>query len=96
MIYRKDEKADQLVQIYFSFFTLAKVILLAKKVTKKSLESISKPYEVLSVHRIISVLQPKLKELLDPLASDHPFVTGYELESDLEDLANYGSDSASS
>lgn len=33
MIYRKDEKADLLVQLYLSWFSLAKVIQLAKPIT---------------------------------------------------------------
>lgn len=41
MIYRKDSKADKLVQLYLSWFSLAKVIALAKPMTKDTFKSIT-------------------------------------------------------
>lgn len=45
MIYKKDEKADLLVRMYLSFFTLSYVIELSKKVSKSTFESIITPVE---------------------------------------------------
>lgn len=45
MMYRKDDRADMLVKIYLSFFSLAKIIELAKKVTKKTFKSIVSPWD---------------------------------------------------
>lgn len=41
MIMRRDDKADGLVKLYLSWFSLAKVILLSKKVSKETFEPIT-------------------------------------------------------
>lgn len=43
MIYRKDDKADQLVQLSLSWFSLAKLIPLAPPISKGTLESLVSP-----------------------------------------------------
>lgn len=43
MIYRKDDKADQLVQLSLSWFSLAKLIPLAPPISKGTFESIVSP-----------------------------------------------------
>lgn len=45
MMYKKDDRADQLVQIYLSFFSLAKIIELAKKVDKGTFASMVNPWK---------------------------------------------------
>jgi len=45
MIYRHDDKADTLVHIYLSFFSLAKVILVAKGISKSTFKSIVSPWD---------------------------------------------------
>lgn len=41
MIRRRDDKADALVKVYFSFFTLARILELAPRVTKETFKSIT-------------------------------------------------------
>ncbi len=43
MMFRKDGRADSLVQLYLSFFSLSKVICLAPRVTKETFQSIVQP-----------------------------------------------------
>jgi len=43
MLYRKDDKADQLVQLFLSWFSLAKLIPLAPPISKGTFESIVSP-----------------------------------------------------
>lgn len=45
MIYGHDDKDDILVYISLSFFSLAKVILVAKGISKSTLKSIGYPWE---------------------------------------------------
>ncbi|WRX13024.1 hypothetical protein QQP08_005511 [Theobroma cacao] len=45
LMYKKDGKADQLVKIYLSFFSLAKVIQLAKRIDKLLFSSIVSPWD---------------------------------------------------
>ncbi|KAG8363190.1 hypothetical protein BUALT_BualtMtG0007500 (mitochondrion) [Buddleja alternifolia] len=45
-IYRKDDRADMLVQLYLSYFSLAKRILLAKRIDRSVFESIITPPNV--------------------------------------------------
>ncbi|KAI5582012.1 hypothetical protein POPTR_007G061741v4 [Populus trichocarpa] len=46
MIRRKDEKADQLVKIYLSYFSVCRSIRLAKRLDRSILESIVSPSQV--------------------------------------------------
>ena len=45
MIYVKDDKADLLVKVYMSFFSLSKFIELAKKVARGTFKSIVSPWD---------------------------------------------------
>jgi hypothetical protein len=45
MIYRHDDKADSLVHISLSFFSLAKVILVTKGISKSTFKSIVSPWD---------------------------------------------------
>lgn len=49
MMRRRDEKADRLVQVYFSFFGLAKLVKLAKPVRKSLFKSFITPADLESV-----------------------------------------------
>lgn len=49
MIYKRDDKADLLVKLYLSFFTLSKLIKLCPKISKKTEKSITQPDQVLLV-----------------------------------------------
>lgn len=45
LMYKKDGRADRLVKIYLSFFSLAKVIQLAKRIDKSLFSSIVSPWD---------------------------------------------------
>lgn len=45
LILRKDDRADIFVQLYLSFFSLSKIIVLAKRVRKSTLTSIIRPVD---------------------------------------------------
>lgn len=45
MMYGKDAKADMLVKIYLSFFSVSKIIPLTAKVSKSTFSSIVSPWE---------------------------------------------------
>jgi hypothetical protein len=45
MIYKRDEKADLLVQCYLSFFSLSKVVALAPIFRRKTFDSIIRPWD---------------------------------------------------
>lgn len=44
-ILRKDDRADIFVQLYLSFFSLSKILVLAKRVRKSTLTSIISPVD---------------------------------------------------
>nr|UJQ92583.1 MAG: putative RNA-dependent RNA polymerase [Mitoviridae sp.] len=64
-ILRKDEKADQLVQLYLSFFTLNKIIRLAKKVSyANTFKSIVEPTDLDAASIWCGELRDKLPTLV--------------------------------
>ena len=67
LIYRRDDRADQLVQIYLSFFSLSKIILLAKRITRKGVfATIVDPVKDLdSVLTLVGDMLDVLPELLN-------------------------------
>lgn len=72
---RKDSKADTLVQVYLSFFSLAKVICLAKKVSKGTFESIVSPWkDPDSVINAVGNMKRKMKYLLQRYVPDLPTI----------------------
>lgn len=66
MISRRDDRADALVKIYLSVFTIAKLIKLAKPVTTGTFESIVTP--PLQLRRMVEyardTLEPRVPDLL--------------------------------
>jgi hypothetical protein len=57
IIYRKDDRADLLVKCYLSFFSLSKVIILAKRVDKNTFKSIVTPIQ--DMDRVLSLVSSK-------------------------------------
>jgi len=55
-----------LVQVYLSFFTLAKIIKLSKKVDKKTFDSIIRPVDDMGcvIEQVSSIKEWSLKSLL--------------------------------
>lgn len=55
MMYRKDDKADKLVQFYLSFFTLYRVVDMAVPISRKTFDSIVSPVnDIESVRGVLS------------------------------------------
>lgn len=63
MIYRKDDKADQLVKIYLSFFSISRLIKLAKRVDKSTFESICSPTDTDRAYEFCGEVRPLLRPL---------------------------------
>lgn len=84
MIYSKDEKADMLVQLSLSWFSLAKVIQLAKPIGGATFESIvSLPKDQQSIHEVMAELKTFGRELIDryiPGVSSIPISQGITWE----------------
>lgn len=57
VIMRKDDKADTLVQLYLSFFTLSRVIPLAKRLSVRILDSIVTPPKFLQTERAFDMMK---------------------------------------
>lgn len=75
MLYRKDDKADMLVRISLSFFSLAKVITLAKKVNKGTFETIISPWNnPEAVLEQVGLIKVKMKDLLLRYIPDLPTI----------------------
>lgn len=64
IIRRKDERADLVVKVYLSFFSLSKVICLAKKIDKSTFSSIIQPWD--DPDRVLTQVG-KVKEFLPTL-----------------------------
>lgn len=65
MIYKRDEKADLLVQCYLSFFSLSKVVALAPRVSRKTFDSIIRPWDDPdSILSLVSQVKSKLPTLV--------------------------------
>ncbi|KAI4298009.1 hypothetical protein L6164_037861 [Bauhinia variegata] len=82
--YKRDDYSDVLVQIYLSFGTLAKVVCLAKKVSKDTFSSIITPVldldSVLSLMSDIKVVLPDISQRYMPWVSRIPLHQGLKWE----------------
>lgn len=80
MMYKKDQKADYLVKLYLSWFSLSKLIRLAPSVSKKTFESINKPVDKPNiVARVISEFTDNVDSLIKlytPWISEYPIFQG--------------------
>lgn len=76
MIYKRDDKADPLVKLYLSFFTLSKLIKLCPKISKKTFQSITQPDQVASFIGIITEKIPNLVNRYLPGVSTIPLNQG--------------------
>lgn len=82
MMRRKDDKADLLVKMYLSFFTLSKVVILAKRVNASTFASLilSEPWDdtdsVLSMVGDVKMSLPALIRRYVPLISEIPLDQG--------------------
>ena len=45
LIYKRDDRSDQLVQLYLSLFSMYRIVEIGKKITKDTFESIVKPVD---------------------------------------------------
>lgn len=63
MMYKRDSKADKLVQLYLSFFSVSKVIVVAKPISKDTLKSIVQPTDLDAIVEVVS----KIKGFITPL-----------------------------
>ena len=61
MISKRDDRADRLVKIYLSFFSIARAVYLAPRMTKSTLKSISDPH-------------PSLDKLMEVAGRMRPFI----------------------
>lgn len=81
-IRRRDDRADLLVQLYLSFFSLAKLIELAPKISSATFSSISTPATDLdSIVGFVSKVKTKMKSLFDrycPFIRSIPVYQGME------------------
>ena len=65
IIYRKDERSDKVVQLYLTWFSVAKVIVLAKPITKETFRSITDlPKDMDSVRSVVGELKTHGMELI--------------------------------
>lgn len=76
MIRKRDEKADKLVKLYLSFFTLSRLILIAKK-SNYQYSSIVKPGKDISL--VLQELSDRFTTLIEryiPKVREIPLITG--------------------
>ena len=65
LMYRKDDRADELVRMYLSFFSLSKIIVLAKKVNADTFKSIISPVEDMeTVTEVVGQIKGCLSDLM--------------------------------
>ena len=82
IITRRDHRADRIVRVYLSFFSLSKVIKLAKPISRSTFDSIIKPQG--DIDRVKMVLQevkesfPRLQRLYLPWVHTIPCNLGLE------------------
>lgn len=95
VIRRKDDRADQLVKMYLSYFSLTKVIPLAKKVSKDTFASIITPLtndeeeKVNDMANIIKSLLPLLVSRYIPWVTTIPLKQGITWLPTWKSLPNY-------
>lgn len=65
MIINRDDQSDMLVKIYLSFFSLSKCITLAKRVSRKTFDSIiSPPHDLEAINDMVSDIKCSLHEII--------------------------------
>ncbi|PKA60565.1 hypothetical protein AXF42_Ash019458 [Apostasia shenzhenica] len=87
-----DERADQLVQLYLSFFSLYRIIEIGKPISKDTFDSIRKSVEDLSLVQVF-VNDIRVSKSFYKIYSSYcfnPFKARVDLETILEILANHG------
>ncbi|KAL0293073.1 UNVERIFIED_CONTAM: hypothetical protein Scaly_3147500 [Sesamum calycinum] len=94
LILRKDDRADILVQLYLSFFSLSKIIVLAKRVRKYfSFTSIISPVDdIEAVTEVVSDMKGCLKDLMlryVPRVRDIPLYQGMSFDPTLQALPEH-------
>lgn len=62
LIRRKDDKADRLVQLSLSFFSVAKIVQLAKKVSSSTFKSMTEPADLESVTSVTNDIRVSLHQ----------------------------------
>jgi hypothetical protein len=92
MICRKDQKADQLVKIYLSFFSLSRVIKLAKRVNASTFKSIIAPADLDTVSEVVGQLKGCLPTIMNrylPRLSKIPLCQGMSWTPTWKSLPTY-------
>lgn len=64
MIKKGDDRADRLVQLYLSFFTISKIIELAKKVSSSTFKSIVEPTDLEAASEFCGRLRESFPDLI--------------------------------
>lgn len=64
LIYKRDDRGDRLVKIYLSFFSISRLIRLAKKVDSDTFESICTPAPEKLGERLLTGINLQIKPLL--------------------------------
>jgi len=92
-LYRKDEKADMLVKIFLSFFSLYRIVELAKKVDKSTFKSIISPWDDPDrVETTVSLIKEDMRDLLvryTPWIKDIPLNQGMSFDPSWKALPTY-------
>lgn len=70
-MYRRDERADSLVQLYLSFFSLYRIILIGKKINKSTFESIVTPVaDMDAVYQFVTEIKSSFADLIQRYIPD--------------------------
>lgn len=78
-IAKRDERADRLVKIFLSWFTLCRIIELAKKIARETFDSITRPTKSDSleeVHQMVKESRPLIRRLYLPRVHEIPMDIG--------------------
>ncbi|CAK9168348.1 unnamed protein product [Ilex paraguariensis] len=65
LLYKKDDRADQLVKLYFSFFSKSRLVKLSKKVDKTTFSSIVSPTDLVAASSFCAKLREELRPLME-------------------------------
>lgn len=77
-IYKRDDKADMLVKLYFSFFSLSRAIKLAKRISPSLFASITDPMsDVKKFSEVRDWLRGLIRKLANRYLSQAPFTREY-------------------
>lgn len=91
ILYRKDERSHQLEKLDLSFFSLAKIIELAKKVSKSLFKSIVEPADLDSVTSVVGCIRQSLHSgiMRRPWLATIPMTLGMRWEPTWKALPTY-------